>query len=620
MKKDKIKIDSSSFVDKESKLSGNITIGKNCRIENCVLKDVVIKDNTIIKFSDIDGAKIGEGVSIGPYARIRPFSVLEDKVHIGNFVEIKNSHIKKGSKVPHLSYVGDATIGEDCNIGCGVIFCNYDGQNKTHSFVGDRVFIGSNVNIVSPVVIESDSFIAAGTTITKNIKKNEFCMGRVKDEIISGVQNNYSQKFKGGFKYFGTDGIRDVYGQKLNDELCIKVGYALTKVKDKPKVLIGRDTRPSGINIFENLSKGIESGGGEVFDAGIISTAGLAYLTKQYNFDYGVIITASHNPSEYNGIKVFNKKGFKISENEQLIIEENLAIPKKIKQPVIKKFNSEEYFEHLKKVCDKKCDDLSVFVDLSNGAISKYGKQIIETTGAKVKAIHTGGEINKNTSVLDEKVFIKNMKKSGCDLGFCFDGDADRVMCITKNLKVLDGDKILYILTKYEKENCVVGTIMTNMAMEKQLEKIGSHLIRTQVGDKCISNMMKSKNCGLGAEQSGHVIIGKLTTTGDGLLTALYLLKVYKEQPKFFDEAEKITVYSTISKSVKTERKEILKNKVVQEEISLQERLLKSSGRVIVRASGTEPKIRITVEAKVEKQAVKVANRIEQVILKELEK
>ena len=134
MKKDKIKIDSSSFIDKESKLSGNITIGKNCRIENCVLKDVVIKDNTIIKFSDIDGAKIGENVSIGPYARIRPFSVLEDKVHIGNFVEIKNSYIKKGSKVPHLSYVGDATIGENCNIGCGVIFCNYDGQNKTHSF------------------------------------------------------------------------------------------------------------------------------------------------------------------------------------------------------------------------------------------------------------------------------------------------------------------------------------------------------------------------------------------------------------------------------------------------------------------------------------------------------
>ena len=303
-----------------------------------------------------------------------------------------------------------------------------------------------------------------------------------------------------------------------------------------------------------------------------------------------------------------------MNENQELLLEKGLKTVKSTKKVQIKKLSTDAYMKFLNLICDHKLDGLKIFLDLSNGAVSSYAKQIFQKLGAKVCVVNDGGEINKNASVLDEKTFIQNMSKYKCDIGFCFDGDADRVMCITKNNVVLDGDKILWILAKYNKEKYAVGTIMTNMGLEKHLEKIGTRLIRTDVGDRNIAKMMKSKKYKIGAETSGHVIISQLSTTGDGVLTALYLLKIYKENPELFNEAEKLNMYSTVNLSVKTENKTIIKNDKVLFEIKKQEKFLGAKGRIIVRASGTEPKIRITVECKDESKAQTVASKIKKTI------
>lgn len=611
---DLINVDESSFVDKFCKLEGKVKIGKNCKIINSRICNSVILDNVTITDSTIENAEIKNGVTIGPYSRIRPYTTLCENVHVGNFVEIKNAKIGKGTKIPHLSYVGDCEIGSDVNVGCGVIFCNYDGKNKNKTIVGDRVFIGSNSNIIAPVIIEDETFIAAGTTVTDDVLKGEFCIGRVRNEKKHGVLNLYLQNFSSPLNYFGTDGIRGIYGKDLSKELCTKVGYALTKITPKAKILIGRDTRDSGELILNDLSEGISSGGGEVFDAGIISTPGVAYLTKFFDFDYGIVITASHNPSEYNGIKIFNKNALKLNENQEKNIEKNLFLPKKLKKPIIKKVEKDAYIEHLKSICTKDLKGLKIFIDCSNGAISNYAESVFKNLNANVIAKNISGEINKNASVLNEDVFIKNMKESNADIGFCFDGDADRVMCITKNLKVLDGDKILYILAKYRKEKFAVGTIMTNLALEKHLKKINTMLFRTPVGDKYIAKLMRSKHYKIGAEQSGHVILSDYCTTGDGMVVALYLLNIFVENPELFEKAAKLNMYSTVSLKVETKDKSIIKKSSVTSEIKKQEKLLLNCGRIIVRPSGTEPIIRITVEGKDDEKIKKIANTIKKTI------
>ncbi len=615
---DIIDVNTTSYVSKNCRLSGSVKIGKNCKIVNSTIENSVIGDNVEILNSYIENSEIKNNVTIGPYAHLRPNTVLQNNVHIGNFVELKNAKVGARTKIPHLSYVGDCEIGEDVNVGCGVIFCNYDGKNKNISYVGNKVFIGSNSNIIAPVIIEDESFIAAGTTVTDNVLKGEFCIGRVKNEIKHGALNLYMQNFTSKLKYFGTDGIRGIYGEKVTNDLCIKVGYAITKLYPKCKILIGRDTRESGEQILENLAKGIVSGGGEVYNAGIISTAGVAYLTKFFDYDFGVSITASHNPSEYNGIKIFDKKGYKLNENQELLIENNLILPKKIKNAEIKKVEIDAYLDHLKDVCIKDLSNLTIFLDCSNGAVSHYAKKVFEQKGAKVCAINTGGVINKDASVLNEDLFVENMKKSKADIGFCFDGDADRVMCITKNHIVIDGDRILYILSKYRKEKFAVGTIMTNMALEKYLKLCGTRLIRTAVGDKNIAKIMKSKKYKIGAEQSGHVIIAEHTTTGDGVLTALYLLNIFIEKPELFYKAEKLNIYSTVALQVETDNKTILKDTIVTNEIKEQEKHMGSQGRIIVRNSGTEPKIRITVESKNIDKATKIAKIIKKTIENQL--
>lgn len=621
-----LNISSSSFVSKDCIFNGNVTIGKNCTIISSELSNTQIGDNCTIKHSEIYDSIVGnenrilhsvieesqifDNIQIGPFSHLRPKSIVQNNAKIGNFVELKNCKIGEGTKVPHLSYVGDATLGNDCNIGCGVIFCNYDGMKKSQSKIGNRVFVGSNSNIVAPVQIEDDAFVAAGSTITQDVLKNEFAIGRSRQENKKYISNPYTLKFKDKLKYFGTDGIRGIHPTELSDDLCTKIGYSIAKLKSEAKILIGRDTRVSGPKILENIAQGLIAGKATVFDAGIISTAGLAYLTKTFGFDYGIEITASHNPSEYNGIKIFDSKGYKINENVEHIVEENLSLPTVTLRPTILPFDIKPYLKHLMTATNTKLTGKKVLIDLSNGAISGYAKQIFDSLGAELICINDGGEINKNASVLNEEIFKQNMEKYNCDIGFAFDGDADRVMCMTKNLKLIDGDKIMLILTNYFNQKNAVGTIMTNMAIEKYLAKQGVNLIRTDVGDKYIAKIIKQKKYLIGAEQSGHVIISSLTTTGDGVLTALILCEIYSQNPNLFDQIEKIDIFPTINKKVKVKDKNIIKNPLLQKLINQEHISLNGTGRIIVRPSGTEPVIRITVECSDEETAKLVAEKI----------
>lgn len=606
----KITIHATSFVSKDTILKGNVKIGKNCTIERSVIENCTILDGTIIKDSNLIDSVIGKECQIGPYSRIRPNCKIGSKVKIGNFVELKNAKIGNRTKIPHLSYVGDCEIGEDVNIGCGVIFCNYDGKEKSKSFVGNRVFIGSNSNIIAPVVIENDSFISAGTTVTHDVLKNQLCIGRSKNEMWAYSGNPYLRNFMGKLQYFGTDGIRGIIGKDLDLDFFVKAGYALSKLENSPKILIGMDTRPNGEQIKDKLIEGLCAGNAKVSVAGVVSTAGLCYLTKTLNFDYGVMITASHNPSEYNGIKIFTKKGYKINENQEYFIEKHLKMPKKLKKMQFDTISTQPYLDYLNSINKRKFKNLKVFIDCANGATSGYAKGVLENLGLNVVAINTQGEINKNASVLDKTTFITNFKHSNAEIGFCFDGDGDRVMCITKETGILDGDKILYILSRYFKQKFVVGTIMTNYGLEQNLKKLGIRLFRTQVGDRNIAKLMKKKNYLLGAEESGHVIIKDLLTTGDGLITALVLLKIYATNKHLFTDASKIKMLPTFNKKIYTTNKEIVKDKQIQALIEEQNKLISRHGRIIVRPSGTEPLIRVTIECDDEALASTSLNKI----------
>ena len=306
--------------------------------------------------------------------------------------------------------------------------------------------------------------------MTSNLSCGDFCIGRVQNQIKKGAENLYAQKFLPKAKYFGTDGIRGVYGKQLTDELAKQVGFALTKLKEKPRVLIGRDTRQSGKILFDNLAQGVCFGGGEVVDVSIVPTACVCYLTKLLKCDYGVMITASHNPSEYNGIKIFTSNGYKLPSTQEKQIEQIIDLGEQILTTKCNIVSAQKraYLELLSHVSEK-YDGLKIYLDCANGSAAQIAPKVFSQAGAVVVENNTSGEINKNAGVLNSKLFFEQFLNSGAELGFCFDGDADRVMYATKN-GVLDGDKILYLLAKHKREKFAVGTIMTNIYFEKHLK------------------------------------------------------------------------------------------------------------------------------------------------------
>ncbi len=425
--------------------------------------------------------------------------------------------------------------------------------------------------------------------------------------------------------YFGTDGIRGIINNDLCFDLMYKCGNALTILKEKPTILIGRDTRNSGSLVTLGVSSGAIQGGAKVIDVGIIPTSGVAYLTKKLECDFGVVISASHNPPEFNGIKVFDKNGYKLldekeNELEKKFIKSNLKDNSEIGSYSYCPSFSNCYINYLVGLgCN--LQGLKIVLDASNGASFSIAPKVFKKLGAHVFATNcknNGDKINYNCGSLYPEVLKRNVLKFKADIGFAFDGDADRIVAVDRFGNILDGDKIMYILAKYyklqnEDLKNVVGTSHTNVGIENALNNLDINLIRADVGDKYVLNEMLKQNCLIGGEQSGHIINLKYATTGDGILTAVILSKILKEQgdlTKFFDVKmlPQVNINVLTTDKLRVINSEILSNTIYTEQENLK------NGRIMVRASGTEPKIRIMVECESLLQAQNTANRIAEVV------
>ena len=430
---------------------------------------------------------------------------------------------------------------------------------------------------------------------------------------------------------FGTDGIRAIVGEKLNATTGYNLGRSLAlfllEEKETPTVYVGQDTRQSGDMLKCALLSGLLSFGVNCVDLGIVTTPALAYITKKQKADAGIMITASHNASEYNGFKIFDKTGSKIDIKTSLILERYSQILCNFKPKgacEVGRLSKDEnklknYITHLKKKI--KQTNIKFCFDCANGTTNKVVGKIFPSNlivcGNKVES----SLVNFECGATNLRNLQKAVIEGGYNVGFAFDGDGDRIMAVSESGRIVDGDEILCILAKYFKNkgvlknNTVVGTIVTNYGVDKTLQNLGIVLVRQQVGDKFIHMEMKRKNYNLGGEQSGHIIIGNQSTTGDGVLVAITLLNIMGELHKGLDElCGDIIKFSqcAINVPIDSENKDyIMQNYEFNEFLSKLEDELSYNGRILVRPSGTESVIRIMVEGDNEIMCQNFAKQIE---------
>lgn len=427
-------------------------------------------------------------------------------------------------------------------------------------------------------------------------------------------------------RIFGTDGIRGtINNYPMTPEVCLKAGMALCfllkkRLPHKPKILIGKDTRISGYVIESALTSGITSMGGDVYLVGPIPTPAVAFLVKSMRVDAGIVISASHNPFNDNGIKIFSNDGFKLTETlendiEKLINNKDFPSTRPSARELGKAYRIEDaqgrYIEFIKSTLpkDSNLEGLKVVIDPANGAAYKITPTLFHELGAEVITINDkpdGLNINKECGALYPESLIKIVKETQAHLGVAHDGDADRTILVDEKGNIVDGDFILTILAeelkkeKKLKKNTVVATIMTNMGVENYLKNAGIKLIRTKVGDKYVVEEMLKGSYNLGGEQSGHIICMDYTNTGDGPITAvqiayiikknqLYLSELIKDIPRYPQEIKSIKIPENLSKD---EIANAIK-KISQKASKLEKEM---NGRIIIRLSGTEPKIRIMAE------------------------
>lgn len=423
-------------------------------------------------------------------------------------------------------------------------------------------------------------------------------------------------------KLFGTDGIRGVAGQfPLDLETVQKTGYSLAKTlseKDRnPEILIGRDTRKSGLWIDEAIAKGILSGGGHAIHCGIMTTPGLAYLTKKENFDAGVMISASHNPYLDNGIKIFSKQGMKLPDKVEREIEALILSDFKVNEPdkalrkreVNGKKLKEDYINFLYSVIDdpQPLKDLKIVIDCANGSASSIAPDVFQRFTKHLISTHdapNGENINLNCGSVHMEFLMSEVSKHKADIGIAFDGDADRALAVDRNGNIIDGDYIMYATAAEMKQkgelknNVVVGTIMSNMWLEKKLSSEGIGFIRADVGDKYVLEKMMIHDLSLGGEQSGHIIFLNHAPTGDGILTGLKLLE--STFGKGIDPSEAfshIVPCPQVLLNVRVASKpDLFKHPHISKTIQSAEKQLADKGRVLIRYSGTEPVARVMLE------------------------
>jgi len=422
-------------------------------------------------------------------------------------------------------------------------------------------------------------------------------------------------------KYFGTDGIRGAVNSKnINGNMFFKFGlaagtYFKTQKKKKQIAIIAKDTRLSGYALEPALVSGLASAGMHVFLLGPLPTNGLAMLTKVMKANMGIMITASHNPFDDNGLKLFGPDGLKLSDKiekkiESLIdkkIENKLSKPMELGRVKRLETANEDYIEILKKNFPKNFNlrGLRIVIDCANGAGYKSGPELLKSLGAKVIAIGVkpnGLNINKNCGSTFPNKIKSAVKKHKAHIGISLDGDADRVIICDEKGNIIDGDQIIAALavrwkSKKMLRGGVVGTLMSNYGLEKFFKFKKINFIRANVGDRYVKEKMQKKKFNFGGEQSGHIILGKFATTGDGLLVALEVLFSLRKGNKasnFFNTFEKTP---QILENIEVKDKNIINNIKVKNSIKIAEKLMNGRGRILVRKSGTEPKIRIMCES-----------------------
>ena len=446
-------------------------------------------------------------------------------------------------------------------------------------------------------------------------------------------------------RLFGTDGVRGVANSELTPELAFNLGKAgahvLSKTHGKPVILIGMDTRVSGDMLENAITAGILAVGGNVIKAGIIPTPAVAYLVKYYNADAGIVISASHNTFEYNGIKFFNGQGFKLDDDledeiEDIIVRDIDANKHITGEGVGKCLEAEEsaldlYVEFLKNSVDLDLKGLKIVLDCANGASYKAAERVYKDLGAKVVVIGNepnGININDGCGSTHPEKLQQMVVSEGAFMGLAFDGDADRLIAVDEKGRLMDGDKLICICAARLKEqgrlpdSRVTATVMSNLGFHKYMESIGCKVDVTGVGDRYVLESMLKTGSVLGGEQSGHIIFLDHTTTGDGIMSSLQVMDAVLASGKKPSElSDEIIIYPQVLKNAKV--REDKKNKYERDDdimnaISKVEEEMEGKGRVLIRPSGTEPLVRVMIEGKnqeyIAKKAKELADMIEKLL------
>lgn len=441
-------------------------------------------------------------------------------------------------------------------------------------------------------------------------------------------------------RLFGTDGVRGIANEELNVELAYKLGragaFALTEGAHKPKILVGMDTRISGDMLEAALVSGILSMGAEAVCVGVVPTPAIAYLTRKYKADAGVVISASHNPVEYNGIKFFNGNGYKLSDELedkiQGIIESNfVGVPSPtggaLGRKIINNFAIEDYINYALSTIDVDLKGLKIALDCANGAAYKAAVEGFNKLGSEVHVINNtpdGVNINANCGSTHPEGLIEYVVKEGCDLGLAFDGDADRCLAVDEKGNLIDGDFIMAICGKNLKEqgklkdDMVIVTVMSNLGLDLAFKNEKISTIKTKVGDRYVLEEMIKGDYKLGGEQSGHIIFLDYNTTGDGLVTGLQIASVVKKTGKSLSELAAMMTklpQVLVNAKVPNNMKDIHeKDEEIAAEIAKIEERLDGCGRVLIRPSGTEPLVRVMLEGKDQEELNKIAHGLAKMI------
>ena len=438
-------------------------------------------------------------------------------------------------------------------------------------------------------------------------------------------------------RLFGTDGVRGVANSELTSSLAYRLGragaYILSKDNARPVFIIGKDTRLSGDMLEDALSAGILSVGGNVIKVGILPTPAIAYLVKAYGADAGVVISASHNPFEYNGIKFFKGDGFKLDDDIEDAIEDIIIRNTDVSRDIVgdkigKRLNAYEdamaiYAKFLESCIDVDIKGVKLVLDCANGASYKVAEKVYRDLGADITIIGNrpdGKNINAGCGSTHPEKLQEEVVKRGAMLGLAYDGDADRLIAVDEKGRIIDGDKLICICAKMMadkgqlKDDLVTATVMSNIGFHKYMEKMGCKVDVTGVGDRYVLERMRQTGCQIGGEQSGHIIFLNHTTTGDGILSSLQLVQaVLMSGKKPSELSDEIEIYPQVLKNarVKNENKKRYgSDEGIRAEIQKIEEEMEGQGRVLIRPSGTEPLVRVMIEGQDIERITKLAEKL----------